>query len=309
MRKKRVLYNELNEEIYEASFWTRPKLIGLGLIILIFGFVLNFALEEKVNRLLLNYLTGNDACPIQFEKAEIGYFPPRLSLKKLVVLGQCFSQPANRLNLDEIKVSPDFPSIAHFGLRIDIEIIADKTRIKIDPIISPFSHFLEIEKSVIDGQIFHALTQDDKSPVAGLIYVQGFLKFEGGTLTDGDVKLESKNFHFPSQRLSGFDLPLIPLDKLNIVATFTKPGEMEIKKFEIGKPGKQIEINLKGKLLVSKSSFMTSLINLNGTLNLSPAFMKNFSFVTLMLPQGHTDGKYQMRISGPLLNPGAPQFQ
>ena len=63
-------------------------------------------------------------------------------------------------------------------------------------------------------------------------------------------------------------------------------------------------------LMSSKiTSFANSLLNLGGSLYLSPAFIKNFSFVTLMLPQGHADGKFQMTISGPLLNPGPPQFQ
>lgn len=309
MRKKRISYNELNEEIYESNYWTKSKLIALGIIIVIFGFLFNFSLEEKINKLLVLTMSSNEACPIQFEKAEVTYFPPKLTIKKIGVPGLCFGQPSNRLSIDDIKIHPDFPSIAHLGLRFDIEIKTEDSVIKVDPIISPFAHYIEIEKSTINAKIFHILTADDKSPIAGKVSVIGFLKFESGVLTDGDIRMESNNFHFPSQRISGFDLPLIPLDRLNIEAKFEKKGEMDIKRIEIGKAGKQIEIKLKGKLFVSKSSFMTSLVSLKGTMNLSPAFMSNFSFVTLMLPQGHPDGKYQMSINGPLLNPGAPQFQ
>jgi type II secretion system protein N len=309
MRKKRILYNEINEDIYESRYWTKSKFIFLGIILLALGFIFNFALEEKINRVLISTLSSNEACPMQFEKLELNYFLPKIIIKKIVVNGVCFGQPANRLNIDEIKIRPDFPSIAHFGMRFSIEIKTEDSKINIDPIISPFSYFIEIEHSTINGNLFHVFASDDRSAIAGKIHLQGFLKFSSGILTDGDIKMESNNFNFPSQRISGFDLPLIQLDKLNLVAKFEKPGEMNISALDIGKPGRQIEISLKGKLLVSKSSFNTSILMLNGKMKLSQAFMTNFSFVTLMLPQGHTDGKYQMTINGPLFNPGAPQFQ
>lgn len=309
MRKKRISYNELNEDIYESSYWTKPKLIFLGFIILILGFFINFSLEDKLNKLLVKVMSNNRDCPMMFEKTEVGYFPPKISIKKLSILGQCFNQPANRLNLEEIKLTPDFPSIAHLGIRFGIEVRGEDSVIRLSPIISPFGHYIEIEKSTINAKILHVLTAEDKSPIAGKIKLNGFLKFESGILTDGDLKMDSTNFHFPSQRISGFEMSQIPMDHFLLLAKFEKPGEMEIKKFEIGKPGKQVAINLKGKLFVSKSSFAMSLISLNGTMALSNTFLTNFSFLTFMLPQGHPDGKFQMSINGPLINPGAPKFQ
>jgi hypothetical protein len=190
-----------------------------------------------------------------------------------------------------------------------IEAKVEGSNIKVYPIISPFSTYIEIDHTTINSKIFHVLTSDDKSPIAGKVNVIGFLKFEKGSLVDGNIKMDSNNFHFPSQRISGFDLPLIPLERFALEALFEKSGEMKVKKLEIGKAGKQIEINLKGKLIISKSSFASSILMLDGTMKLSPAFMTNFSFITLMLPTGHTDGKYQLKINGPILNPGAPQFQ
>jgi type II secretion system protein N len=311
MRKKRVLYNELNEEIYESKYWTKPKLIFIGLVILILGFLINFSLEEKVNNFLQNNLATNSNCPTQFEKAELGLIPPRISMKKPVILGSCFGQPNNRLNLDSITIKLDFPSIAHLGVRLNLEIKSKDANLIIDPVLSPFSTYIEIEKSSINGNLLHVLMNDDKSPIAGKINLEGFLKFESGTLTDGDLLMSSNNFNFPSQRISGFDLPLIMLYKLNLHALFdgNDKSKMKIKSIEIGKNGTPININLKGFLLVSKNSFANSILNLDGSLKLSPSFMNNFSFVTLMLPQGHTDGNYQMKINGPLMNPGAPQFQ
>lgn len=309
MRKKRILYNELSDEIYESSFWTKTKLIFIGVCILFLAFILNFSIEDKINWYLTNALGSNQACPMQFEKTELHYFPPKINIQRLTILGNCFGQPTNQLYINEIKITPDFPSIAHIGIRIGLEINAQDTHIKLYPVVSPFSTYIEIDNSYINAKMLHPFFADDKSPIAGKILLQGFLKLEDGNLADANIKMQSNNFHFPSQRISGFDLPLIPLEKLQLEALFERPGELKIKNIIIGKPGKQIEINLKGKLAISKSSFASSMLMLDGTMTLSPAFMTNFSFVTLMLPAGHTDGKYMVRINGPIINPGAPQFQ
>jgi hypothetical protein len=167
---------------------------------------------------------------------------------------------------------------------------------------------VEIEKSSINAKIFRVFSSENKSIIAGKIFVQGFLKFEDKQIVDGKIKMESNSFYFPAQRISGFDLPNIELNLLNLVAEFISPKEMKIRKLKLGKPGKQIEIDLTGKLNIPEKSFNTSILLLDGELKLSPEFMNNFSFITLMLPEGALDGKYHMRINGPLTNPGAPSF-
>jgi len=74
MKKKRIHFNEINEEIYTPTVWTKARIIFISFTILIIGFLANFSLEEKVNKLLLNLLQKNDSCPIQFQKAELSYF-------------------------------------------------------------------------------------------------------------------------------------------------------------------------------------------------------------------------------------------
>src|SRR5207237_978276 len=86
MKRKRIQYNELNEEIYGPRYWTRGKLIFVGTILLIFGFIFNLNLEEKINRILLSTLSTNEACPIIFDKAELSYFLPKVTIKKPVIL-------------------------------------------------------------------------------------------------------------------------------------------------------------------------------------------------------------------------------
>ncbi len=308
MRKKRILYNEISEDIYENQVLSKTSIIAIGITVLILAFLLNFGLESKINSILSSMLQNNTSCPAQFEKAELKFFPPGIIIKKINLSGICFGQTGNSLLVDDLKINLDFPSILNLGLRLNILANAEGSNIALSPILSPFSYLIEIEKSSINAKIFRIFSSENKSIIAGKIFVQGFLKFEDNKITDGKIKMESNSFYFPAQRISGFDLPNIELNLLDLMAEFTSPKEMKIRKLRLGKPGKQIEINLAGKLNIPEKSFNSSILLLDGELKLSPQFMNNFSFITLMLPEGAVDGKYHMRINGPLTSPGAPVF-
>lgn len=308
MKRKRILYNELNEDIYAPKYWTRAKLITVGTILLFFGFIFNFSLEEKVNRWLLSTLSTNDACPIIFEKSELSYFLPELIIKKPVILGACFGQVNNRLALDNIRISFHSPSFYPPGVKLHTAINSKKTIINVYPVVSPFSQFIEIEDTNIDAQIFAAMTSDNVSPVTGTININGFLKLASGTVEDGELTIKSNNFYLPAQNIKGFEMTMLNLKHLDIYARFTDKQTLQISHIEIGQPGMPLELKLKGNLLINPNNFLSSQLQLAGTLHLSNYILVNFAFVKLFLPQENTSGTYQMRINGPLGNLGPPQF-
>jgi hypothetical protein len=308
MRKKRILHNELNEEIYESTTWNKKKIFLLGFTLLLFGFIINLSLMDKIQTFLNLALTKNPDCPMSFNKLDYSIFPPKLIINKLSIQGTCFGHPSNQLLIDDIKIGPDFPSISRLGMRFNIQIKAQDSILNLSPIISFKKLFIEIDKSSINANIIRVLTEDNKSPIAGKLSIMGFIEFSNQNLNDANITIESNNFFFPSQRLSGFDLPIINLNKFNLKAYVKDQGQLKIESIEIGKENGPVEIRLHGDMLINQNQFMTSTLNLNGSLKLSANFISNFSFINLMLPQGHPDGKYQMRIQGPLQSPGAPQF-
>ena len=54
MKRKRIQYNELNDEIYAPKYWTKTRLVLIGVVLLIAGFLINFSLEEKLNKIMYN---------------------------------------------------------------------------------------------------------------------------------------------------------------------------------------------------------------------------------------------------------------
>ena len=152
------------------------------------------------------------------------------------------------------------------------------------------------------------MNPENKSPIAGLIDISGFLKISGSNITDGQLSITSKNFTLPAQNFKGFNLSLIALNKLNVEAHFSNATTMQIDQIKIGQSNAPIEVNLKGKINVSPNGFSNSLLSLKGTINLSQFLLNNYSFIKIFFPPTNTTGKYQMKLEGPLNNPGAPVF-
>ena len=308
MKRKRIQYNELNEEIYTPIYWTKLRLIFIGIVLLIFGFLVNFSLEEKLNKFLQIALSANSACPVQFEKAELSYLLPKIIVQKPVIMGACFGQMNNKLPLKDLKISFHSPTFLPLGIRLHVEANSGRSYINLYPVLSVFSQNLRIEKTIIDTQIFAPMTESNSSPVSGLLSIEGFFEFSSGTVTGGELEIVSHNFTLPSQNLKGFELTQLSLETLNLTAHFTDKSTMAIDRLQIGKKDAPVELVMKGTLKVSPGDFMGSRLNLKGNLKLSQFILVNFSFLKLFLPASNTSGNYEMKINGPLRSPGAPQL-
>ena len=309
MKRKRIQYNELNEEIYGPKYWNKPKLILIGVALLLFGFIFNFSLEEKINKWLLTFLSNNEACPIVFEKAEVSYFVPKINIKKPVIMGSCFGQINNKLQLQNLIIAFKSPSFYPPGIKLHVFLLQGKTEINIYPTLSPFSQYLDIEDTKIDTNIFSAMSIDNKSVIAGIIKIKGTLKFSSGNIETGNLRINSSNFNLPAQNIKGFEMIPMNIKHLDIKTHFTNPTTMQIDYIEIGQPGSPIELQLKGNLILSPNNFINSQLQLSGPLKLSNAFLINYSFLKLFLPAENTSGTYQMKINGPISNLGAPQIK
>jgi len=309
IRKKRIQYNELNEEIYTSEGLSIGRIILLGILILIVGIIINFPFIESLTKFINKELSKNPACPVKIEKIQASYLPPQIRFQQVFLDGLCFGIPGNHLTLSSIKLTPDYPSISQLGLRFNIEIRESDSRILISPIISFNSIFFEIEKSKLNANLLRIYTNEYKSPIAGHLEVFGFIKTQMGKLSEANLTLNSSNFYFPSQKISGFDIPQINIGKFNLRTYTLGQDRMKVEFLDIGKPSTPIEIKLKGDIILNKDVFMFSMLNLKGFLRLSPDFLKTFSFLSILLPSEREGGKYEMTIQGPLNNPGTPQFQ
>lgn len=308
MKRKRIQYNEITEETYTPKYWTKARLVVIGIVLLFIGFLVNFSLEERLNKYLHATLGSNGACPIQFEKVELSYFMPKVIMRKPVILGACFGQFSNRLEFKDIKVAFHSPSFYPVGLRLHVEALSGKSKINLYPVVSIFSQNVKIENTIVDTQLFAPMTQTNLSPVSGSMSVAGFLEFKSGAISDGEIQIVSKNFSLPSQNIQGFELTQLNLNTLRIIAKFTDPDNVAFEEVTLGQAQAPINLKLKGNLKLNHSNIMSSNLKLTGNLKLSEYMLVNFAFLKLFLPANNTSGSYQITINGPLGNPGAPQI-
>ncbi|MBY0414103.1 MAG: hypothetical protein K2Q18_08050 [Bdellovibrionales bacterium] len=266
IKRKRIQYNEITEETYAPKYWTTPRLVIIGVVLLFFGFLVNFSLEERINRYLQTTLGQNPSCPIQFEKADLSYFLPKIVLRRPVILGLCFGQMNNRLEFKDIKIGFHSPSFYPVGLRFHIEALSGKSKINLYPVISLFSQNVRVDNTSIDTKLFAAMTETNLSPVSGVLSIEGFFEFKSGKINGGELDIVSRNFTLPSQNIKGFELTELKLDTLNIAAHFIDPDNLSVDRIQIGKSNSPVEVNLKGQVKVNHNDFMGSPMNLSGNL-------------------------------------------
>lgn len=309
MKKRRIQYNEISEDIYGPKYWTKFRLILLSVVLVIMGFLVNFSLEEKINKWLLATLTTNDVCPITFDKIELSYFPPRAIVKKPIIQGICFGQINNKLPLKNFIIGLSIPSFYPPGIKLHLSLLEGKTIINLYPTLSFSTQFLDIEETKIDTKIFAPMFSDNQSSFGGILKIEGILKLDSGVLEDGRIHISSNDFYLPAQAIKGFEIPLLDIKYLDVNTHFTNKKTMQIDHIKIGKAGGPIEINLKGNLIIDPSNFLNSELQLSGSLKLSTFILTNFSFIKLFLPAENTSGTYQMKINGPLGNLGQPEIK
>lgn len=309
IKKIRIPFTELDNEIYTSAYWTKTKLFGLGFLCVLVGFLANFSLEERLNNLLATQLSKNAACPIEFDKAKLSYFPPKLSLINPVIKGRCFNNPQNNLKLSELNLGMHFPSFYPVGPRFHIFAKARDSYINAYPVISLFSQNVKIENTLIDGRLFSAFMPNGVSPVLGHISIEGFLEFKSKQINEGAIDILSTNFYVPAQNLMGFELPKIEFKKLEFSANIPEANNMIIEKLNLGSEDAPIKLNLTGKLDINPTRFNSSNLSLNGDFSISENMLSTFAILKLFLPPNNTSGIYQMQLNGPLGNLGAPKFK
>ena len=99
----------------------------------------------------------------------------------------------SKMPLENIKLSLHSPHFFPPGIRFHLSLKNEKTNINIYPVLSLFSQYIEIEDTKIDTKIFSVMTNNNVSPIGGIIAIDGFFKIASGLVTDGEIKIKSDN--------------------------------------------------------------------------------------------------------------------
>lgn len=308
MKRKRVQYNEINDEIYGPKDFNKIKIFIFCCILFFIGFLVNFNIQDRLNALIKPILANNQSCPILYDKIELEMFFPKMIFRNPVIMGQCFGQFNQKLPLKQLTIAFDGPSFIPPGIKLKVTAAEGKTLIHILPSISFGKKVIEIRDTKLDAQHLGVMFQDGKSPFQGMMVFDGVFHIEGNKLSEGKLDIESKNLEMPEQNIKGFLAPHLKLRTLILKARVNKDSNLDIREFRLGN-GNPVGINLKGRIFLNQDQFSASQVNLEGTLQTTPSFLEAFALLKLLLPPDpNPNGSFKMKLSGELGNLGQPQL-
>ncbi|MDH5580519.1 MAG: type II secretion system protein GspN [Bdellovibrionales bacterium] len=309
MMKKKVSGEnyELDPAIYKKSIST-TKVLLLGFLFFILGFLANFPVKEKISHFLSQSLKGNPQCPIMFSSLDITNLIFRYDFKNPEILGRCFGNPYATLPLSDLSIGISRPSLVPLGLKVNSSVKHQNTNIMINGVLGFGEQVLNIEKSVLDLKTLSPLMQD--FDISGIVNLNSHIVLDEGMPTKGNISLSSKDITVPTQSIKGFNINTITIGNLLLKVVIEKNNVLNIKQLIIGDADSPIISEISGTIQLSPSYMANSKLDLKGKLKVSPEFQRSMPILNLFLGGKKTDEKgfFSLAISGTLGGP-RPSFQ
>jgi type II secretion system protein N len=294
--------NVIQDEIYQVPGNVKLKIVILSLILALTGLFMNLPMLGNLEDRIETAIKSNPACPVTYKNLKLSYFMPGLDITKPVIPGVCFNNPAKKLKLDSINTNFVMPSFVPPGIKLHSEIKGMNSIINLYPRISAGAVDVRITKSKINAKLINSLT-NYPNLLGGVFDLEGFVSLKGENLESGVAKLSSKNLNIPAQTINFFNIPDMPLKKLNLVVKIEK-NKININQLLIGSEDSPIVAELKGNITLNQRAINFSLLNLEGKIKFSPEFLKTFSILEMMLGKAKpVDGYYNFALNGTLAAP------
>ncbi len=306
--KNKIQYNEILENIYGKRNIPYAKITILSIFLIILGFAANFPVKEIITTQVSKALQSNPSCPIMYDKIDVSFFLPKVTLKQPIISGRCFNNPTESLKLKNIKLSFVGPGFSPMGLKFHALVKAGKTNINLYPTISFGTQFLRIDKTAIDSSLINKITGINNL-FQGKFNLTSLLNLSSTGLEDGKLIIKSKNLKVPSQKIHDFNVPELSIGNFLLKAILKDKKLMEINELIIGNENSPIIASFKGSLKVNKYNFTFSVIDIIGEVKFSQKFLSDFSIIGLFLPAKKPEnGFYKLKVKGPLNRLSKPEF-
>lgn len=296
-----------SNDVYVNSRLPLKRTIGAVLLLLFFGFFLNFPISEIISKNVAKTISSIRGCPISYNKIDVEYFFfPKVILKKPTISGLCFGNPSEKMSFDELLIKLYIPGFLPPGVRFHIPIESGKTAIDTYLTIGLGSVHVNVKDSNVNGQLLSKLSPMIKN-ISGDLSVNVLADLDKKGPTEADILIKSSNFKLGAQNVMGLLLPEMNLGNVNIKAEFKKP-KLNLISFKIGKNNSPIQADLKGNINYNAKYPKGSKLNLKGTIFFSQEFISDFPILNVLLAgkKANSKGAYNITLTGTL---GAPKHQ
>lgn len=152
-------------------------------------------------------------------------------------------------------------------------------------------------EGIVEGEIDVRMNKKNNAESKGSIK----LDFKNAKMLDVNIPLDPSN---PSSAMRFSELK-IAQDKGSLLEMNLKGSSLDVLQFNLN--GDDLNLNLKGKILLGKSSSDTSL-NLEGKFKVSPQVVQTIPFFALIEPQKNSDGSFDVALEGKMTSRPLPVF-
>jgi type II secretion system protein N len=243
-------------------------------------------------------------CPIQHTPLSANFFPPGVYFKNITLPPACTGM-SNMLNLQDLVIGIGGISFSPLGPVVNIKGNLDQFPIqaKLAVGLNQISLSSYYEKLSLN-KLNHLLNKMGSLPVTfeGNVKLDARFSLLNQQIDEYRLDITSQDLNLPSQMITFFKVPELPLKTLNIKIQ-GKKNKLSIDNITIGS-NNNLYFNAKGNMLLDFQMFANSQLNLDSELKLSHALNQEFSILSNFIGKNKVaEGQYKMKISGTLASP------
>jgi len=280
----------------------KMKLVLISLFFLLSGILINFPFSEIIS-LYTSKVLDNPSCPISYNKHNIYYFPPGISIKELLIPAICSQNNFSNLKLKQLNIKFNGPSFFPPGVRLGLYGKTNKSHFKIDSLFSFSSLKLRINNSSINALLINNLTGQNEL-LDGLFNIKALISLKNNKLSNGNFSATSKNLKVNSKMIMGFQIPMMKINTFKAIGKVVNSKLIKISNFTIGDSLSPVIIRLKGKINLNQNNIMSSILDLKGEIKFSENFLNQMAILKLMLNgKKKSNGFYSILLSGRISAP------
>ncbi len=273
----------------------------LSLITLYF----TFPFKKIADHILASTLHSSPKCNLSYKDYHFSFFLPKLVFEQVTVPSGCMGPEQKAVPFE--KLSLGFGGVNFSPLGVVASVGLDFGKNKITPKISSNGkkHSIKIQEDKVDLPSLMELVKNftgTELKLEGVANLDLTAEIQKERLKAYNIKLQSKNLYFPAQSISGFPLPDMDLQVLDLKSQ-GKDSKMLIETLNLGTEDGPLLLNADGEIFSNMTNFSKSKLKIDLDLKLGEEITSAISILEMALAQYKKGDRYALSLKGTV---GAP---
>ncbi|MAW06820.1 MAG: hypothetical protein CME61_00910 [Halobacteriovoraceae bacterium] len=264
------------------------------------GFLLNAPVEQTINSTVEKNLPSKcKSNPINFS---LSFFPlPTLSSHSISISSLCSGLP-NDLYFKGVELKSRGLSFSPFGLKFKVSLQTKKNK-TIDLFLAVgFGGFkIVMDNTLLPNEIFSSFAGNILE-LEGDLNLNLISRIDKKGIKELSFKVKGVNISLPGQSISGFSIPTIDLDPIELKGNIDKRKNLKLESISVGSENNNLKLRGKGNIS-NIQNFKKSTISFLGSLQIFGELKTQFGFLNLVFGEESENGGFEFELTGPIQAP------